>query len=93
MSLEDPTLPTIHLNGTGPALNRRFKRPPPEQELLLRIYLLLREYDAEINCYNGAWWVEVGHAYREEIYSLSHLRDFLIEYGLLPSEDPKEAQP
>jgi hypothetical protein len=82
-----------HLWTTPTALEPPVKRPPPEQELLLRIYLLLREYNAEINCYNEAWWITVGGVNSEEIFHPYLLRDYLIEYGLLPSEDPEEPQP
>jgi len=169
MSLEEPTLPTIHLNGTGartlyeeyralraainaardclfnatcnprdfypqgsevftkaqnerwqvahnlsdladfayaweeharsklcevpPALEPTIKRPPPELELLLRIYLLLKEYGAEIDSFLDTWWIVIGNAVGEKMNSTQDLRKALINYGLLPSDDPADLQP
>jgi hypothetical protein len=71
-----------------PALVPAVKRPPPEQELLLRIYLLLKEYDAEIDSYLDTWCIVIGDAVSEKINSTHDLRKVLINYGLLPSDDP-----
>jgi hypothetical protein len=80
------------LSELPPALESTNKRPPPEQELLLRIYLLLKKYNAEIDCYHDMRIV-IGGAVSKTINSTHDLRKALINYGLLPSDDPAEAQP